>query len=64
MELDKRKLSQNFWNEEELKNTLEFCLNGLKELHCNGITHGNLRPRNIVFCEDGDVKVVDQFAVS
>lgn len=32
---------------------------GLKKLHDNGITHGNLNPSNIIFDENGHIKISD-----
>jgi serine/threonine protein kinase len=52
------------WTEEEIFNTLELVLEGLKSLHNNGLVHGDLRAKNIVFCEDKNIKLADQFVFS
>ena len=45
-------------------NTLETTIQGVLTLHENGIYHGNLSTQSIVFCEDSNVKIVDQFVFS
>lgn len=56
--------TDQFWTEEELVNTLETTIQGILTLHESGIYHGNLSTQSIVFCEDSNVKIVDQFVFS
>lgn len=50
---------------EELKNSIIPCINaGLKALHNNGIIHKDLKPSNIMLCDnDKDVAIID-FGIS
>lgn len=50
---------------EELKNSIIPCINaGLKALHNKGIIHKDLKPSNIMFCDNGkDVAIID-FGIS
>lgn len=43
-------------------NTLDAVLLGLNDLHRIGIVHGDISAAYIVFCEDGFVKLADQFS--
>ena len=49
------------WSEEEIINTMELVFEGVHELHSKGIVHADLKAKNIVFCEDKNVKLADQF---
>ncbi len=60
-QLESRCRTDQFWSEEELVNTLETTVQGVLTLHENGIHHGNLSTKSIVFCEDNNVKLIDQF---
>jgi serine/threonine protein kinase len=51
-----------FWSEEELINTMESLLNGILALHSKALSHDYISAKSIVFCEDGFVKLADQFA--
>ncbi|KAL4460388.1 hypothetical protein ABPG74_000139 [Tetrahymena malaccensis] len=55
---------QLFWTEEELLNTLESVLLGICELHKNKIIHGDFNASSVVFCDDGFVKIADQFVTN
>ncbi|KAL4507155.1 hypothetical protein ABPG72_001948 [Tetrahymena utriculariae] len=55
---------QLFWTEEELLNTLESVLLGVCELHKNNIIHGDFNASSVVFCDDGFVKIADQFVTN
>ena len=63
-ELSKRRGTDQYWTEEELINTFEACLLGLKSLHTNNIIHGNISAKSIVFGVDGFVKIADHFVIS
>ncbi|EAR99122.1 hypothetical protein TTHERM_00388630 (macronuclear) [Tetrahymena thermophila SB210] len=55
---------QLFWTEEEILNTLESVLLGICELHKNNIIHGDFNASSVVFCDDGFVKIADQFVTN
>ena len=38
---------------------IEKILEGLSYLHQNGILHGDIKPSNLVLCQDGQVKILD-----
>lgn len=63
-ELQPKLNTKLYWTQEELLNTLEATLQGLWELHKNGLTHGDIKSCNIVVNEEGFVKLADQFVTS
>ena len=63
-ELSKRRGTDQHWTEEELINTFEACLLGLKSLHAHNIVHGNISAKSIVFGIDGFVKIADHFVIN
>jgi serine/threonine protein kinase len=63
-ELSQRRGSNNYWTEEELFNTFQACLSGLKVFHDNHYVHGAIGPQSIIFSQEGFVKIADNFVVS
>jgi len=60
-EINLRFQTQIHWTEQELLNTLEVLLCGLDCLHSNGLAHGNITKKSIIFSFDGFVRLADQF---
>ena len=58
-EIEKRYQSFDYYTENELINILNQLVNALLYLQKKNITHGNIKPQNILICENNTFKVAD-----
>jgi len=61
-ELDGSPVGQ-FLSEKSIKSILKDSIEGIEFLHSKGVLHRDLKPQNLLICEDGSAKIID-FGVS
>ena len=58
-EIKRRYLSNNYYSEKEITNIIKLLINSFSELQKEKISHRDIKPQNILICENNEFKISD-----